>query len=788
MPSEKMERPPQDTERIEKNITPESPEAPVDLRSDNVDQYAETVTGYVEQQAAAITSGAKGQIDSSAENIGLDQGGLEVAKGETNIDASLKDLDEEGQRLAADMKADILEATTDVVLPEKEPNAPASWKEVFSTPAGEVFQKAMSGRAPDGKQDATRSRITNEFTMREFVRNHPKEAAGFAAIYEKEFGKPHDLLVRAKEQIQALEQNPPEIPAEDEKFSDLSYALNQDTEFNRLRTEIDRTHKINVFGTTDFTTIPLIRFMELCNTNENLRFSADREAENQYRQQYVEKARLYDQRETTRVYRDPDGQINIDRDPLYLKAFEADDRGLSKNSEDALRDFARRYPEKAKGYAERYPNIHQLVSAAESATKTREAARFVENSARIEKEVADMVAFRERARRVKEGLLVEMESASSPIGKIEASKTWSSADWLEQQRKMNDEPYLAPDQRTFADIEGAFAEIERQNHSERTFERSPDAPYKSVDTRLIVRAPSLKGWGDSYHEVHRKETSKQGENAVIEIARKISSNVNNVLENSDITDEADRTLSIDAALDSAGVFRDDSFPVYLKGHEGPRGPVFLVQDGSHRVAAAKLAGLDHVRGRVGGLTDEKTAKKVWFESLALMPEKARISLRAIYDQVYPPTPEDKIADDEALEQAKLSVDEIIQERDLNRQTIEQRARKESEQYMKVEEKFNNAKTFADQVRDSKRFNRLRQEAGLQFLKEHALDDSLWREYEQQIDDQGYLIRKDGKDSYITPTGYDVGDSYRQILIATAEAYQREFPKEYSDFLAKKSGS
>ncbi len=391
----------------------------------------------------------------------------------------------------------------------------------------------------------------------------------------------------------------------------------------------------------------------------------------------------------------------------------------------------------------------------------------------LEAALAESSVADELAALTKEGsdLTDGMRAEITEVLRDEAERT--SADWLKEQKKLKEEPYLAPDRKTFSDIQGAFFEIERQNHLDRVDERSSDTPVRSIDTRLIVRAPSLKDWSDSYHTAHDEFTSARGENAVIEICRKISSTVKSIGAESGIsTDE--QLLKTDRALEEAGIY-SEAFPIRLKGYEGPRGPIYVAEDGSHRVAAAKLTGLDHVRGKVGDAKDKEKARKVWYESLALMPITAREELRATYDQVYPPTPEEKQADEEALEEAETYLSEIYAERNLNRDAMQTRAQAESERFREAERRFSDAQAFADQLTDTKRFNRLKKEAGLAYLKDHAPAD-LWDEYEQRIDDDGYLVRKDGGESYITSTGYDVGDSYRQIIISAVEKYRQEFPE------------
>ncbi len=360
--------------------------------------------------------------------------------------------------------------------------------------------------------------------------------------------------------------------------------------------------------------------------------------------------------------------------------------------------------------------------------------------------------------------------------KMKESKNWSVADWKDHQDTLKDEPYLAADPAVFVSIDHAFFEIERKNELERMSERFPEAPIESVETRLIVHSPSFKNWGDSYHQMRRPGTSERGENAVIEIACEISVHVNGILENPNIAPE-DRPSEMDRALEGANIFGNSGLPVCLKAHEGPRGPIYFVQDGSHRVAAAKLVGMDRISVRVGNASDKTMARKVWYESLVLMSGEAQNELRAIYDQVYPPTKEEKIADDAAWEEVQSRREEIQQELDSIHQKLDQESQIKFEQFKDIETQYTLALALVEQMENTERFKRLHREAGLAFLKLHA-QDSLWEEYRQEIDEQGYLVRKDGKTGYISSIGYDIGDSYKQILIGAIEEYRNEFPNEF----------
>ncbi|MCS7092275.1 MAG: hypothetical protein NZM26_02910, partial [Patescibacteria group bacterium] len=244
---------------------------------------------------------------------------------------------------------------------EIETKCPVTWKEIFQTKTGKEFQNAMMGIGPDGKQDVIKGRINRDYSMREFVRRHPREALQYMEIFQREYGVPHYDLQKAIQQVAELEQNPFQVSQEDPKYAELSDRMEQDARYIELRNQLYNDHKVKVFGTTDFRDIPLERFIDLVSLDSNILYSVDAEAEKVFRETYPDVARLYDERESKRVYRDPDGLINIDRDPLFLKMLEPNSHGEVWTREEAMRRFALMYPDKAKFYAERYTELRPYL-------------------------------------------------------------------------------------------------------------------------------------------------------------------------------------------------------------------------------------------------------------------------------------------------------------------------------------------------------------------------------------------------------------------------------------------
>ncbi len=540
--------PPQsDIEKVEQEIAPKSPEVEVVLEGEQLEQYGDTAETYIDQQSEDFAVEAEQKIESSAQSMNVSSGLLDSVKTESNIDAHLSQVQVEAEQISNEAKQEISQTITEAptqVSPESETNL--SWKQVFETPSGKEFSEAMRG-VVDGKQDVTRSRITSDYSMREFVRRHPQEAQQFNDVFQKEFGKPHPDLLRAAQGIEELQQKPSEIPPEDSKYSELSCRIDNDPDYLKLREDLDVAHKMRVFGTTNFKNIPLDRFMELCNTDANLRFSSDREAEKEFRKKFGEKSALYDEREKTRVYRDPDGVINRDRDPLFLKMFEPDSRGVGLMRDEALRQFAIRYPEKAQGYAEKYSDMQ--ISASNKERNPRQESQTT-HSERGERPIMTF----EIPKVVSEEEVVSKTSEQLKIVK-ESGVAFDEATLQERQKALAERPIINSD---------AFREATALLEEEPTF--------SWVETDKIVGRPfgdqNPGGWSFEY-------SGRKGR--IVEIAKELS--------------EAEQDEQKIERIFHPGKPNER---IKLSVLEGPSGPMYSVEDGTHRVAGAMTAELREI--------------------------------------------------------------------------------------------------------------------------------------------------------------------------------------------------
>ncbi|MCL5784072.1 MAG: hypothetical protein M1142_01800 [Patescibacteria group bacterium] len=230
----------------------------------------------------------------------------------------------------------------------------SSWEQLLGGRLGEEFRNAMRGRSEN-------NRYHSGYTMREFVRVHPQESRQLLGSYRRQYGELHPQILRAIHDVDELMRNPIAVPAENPRYLDLSYNLESDPQYQAIVDQLDREYKKALFGTDDpeeIKQISLERFMDLVNTDQNLLWPQQRESRAQqlFNQNFSEKAKLYQERESTRVYRDPDGVINPGLDPTFPTGL------VPLNENLKLQQFAQMYPDKARAYAAVEPKLKPFVA------------------------------------------------------------------------------------------------------------------------------------------------------------------------------------------------------------------------------------------------------------------------------------------------------------------------------------------------------------------------------------------------------------------------------------------
>jgi len=113
-----------------------------------------------------------------------------------------------------------------------------------------------------------------------------------------------------------------------------------------------------------------------------------------------------------------------------------------------------------------------------------------------------------------------------------------------------------------------------------------------VLTSTIVATPRLNDWSDEYHKDYAK-----GELSSVE------------------------AMAVDLSKDPEKFWQENKHSVKLTKVNGPKGPLYGVGDGSHRVAAAKLANALEVPAEVEDITDNREfstpdeVTKSWWQAL-----------------------------------------------------------------------------------------------------------------------------------------------------------------------------
>ena len=246
----------------------------------------------------------------------------------------------------------------------------------------------------------------------------------------------------------------------------------------------------------------------------------------------------------------------------------------------------------------------------------------------------------------------QVESVSN-YDTLRTASSWTSEEWLGHHRELRELPYLREyegEKDLYMSFGSARYRAMKDLGVEQVSSRVAGARFEEVPTELIVRAPSMRDWSHSYHDPRNPDEP----NAVVEIGKKMA----RLYQESLVAGNAQTTQEghFDKRIIDEIYKKDRHHGVNLEKIEGPRGPIYFVEDGSHRVAAAKLVALDHVFGFVGYQKDESNSDEVWFQTLARLDSTERTQFLAFYHDIYPQTAE------QATEEKK-QLDVVVQERE-----------------------------------------------------------------------------------------------------------------------------
>ncbi len=358
------------------------------------------------------------------------------------------------------------------------------------------------------------------------------------------------------------------------------------------------------------------------------------------------------------------------------------------------------------------------------------------------------------------------------------SADWSDEQWQERQRRLSELPYLGWYQPN-ADgaVNRARDEIIRQDGIATVDSRSREATEESVETRLIVRAPSFRDWSSHYHAAHDKASVDRGDSSVVEIGKKMAARVAEAVANHPRASKEELRVAANRALNEVFRAGNGAFMIIAKQIDGPRGPIYFIEDGSHRTAAAKLAGLPRIIARVGYVEGDRAALDgLWFDSLGLMDDDARADLEATYDSVYPPTAEDRERESELAARAAEKRSGRVASRDAAVAERERQGALESERDRAERREWDEATPRFEAYERDRDFRRVWHEEALAFLKREDTE-YFPKHFNGEMTPEGRLLDLEGNETFVSVTGLDVSyKSPMQIRTLAVRAFERQFPE------------
>ncbi len=338
-----------------------------------------------------------------------------------------------------------------------------------------------------------------------------------------------------------------------ENSQNLAENLREDPRYKEILEELRRRHMKELFGTTNIQNISLEKFAVKFNSPEHLKFvdEVHKLAEEEFRKRYPEIAKKYDEMKLTRIYYDPNGVPDIWLDPAFLELCEPDERGVTKDPWEA---FAKLYPEKAIVYAERYEQLRKYITVSENKPPLIE-----DKPQRIEDESKTNHTAEDRETLRKTEVASEQEIIDVIIQQIEEIRKKGvifNENYFENRRNV-----LLQEQV----LDTNYFNLVAARLDERGFYWVP------VD-RIVGRPFASKnpnGWAHEY---------KGREGRIREIAEEILR----------IQEESSKYV------EEVFHFRQPSARIKVIEIQGPAGSFYIVEDGSHRVAGAKLLGLEEI--------------------------------------------------------------------------------------------------------------------------------------------------------------------------------------------------
>lgn len=371
------------------------------------------------------------------------------------------------------------------------------------------------------------------------------------------------------------------------------------------------------------------------------------------------------------------------------------------------------------------------------------------------------MAFEASGKKEQVSVSEQRQSPPFPVDRLQ----WTEADYVRELEKMGDTPCIEGSEAAQA-IGQAIYDLDRYVQHEKQISELWQTEVKAFSPKQVIMRYGGRPW--NYHFRHQRtegvsSAADETEPVVTGIAKKIVETVSRTVHEyaekmkaaeSDVMQAQlgrELTQAVEGTFEPIFPQKNDVDHLRVTELMGPRGPVyFTTVNGNHRLAAARLIGLERVRGEVRQIVDAETAHAYWFDLLAILDQETRDQMLRVYDAVYPVNAHERQTEEEALGRAFSKRESMMQridaiKTDSNKREAEAAERTKTEQD-KIEREYTAAHLEYEKLQNNPEFNKILYEVALDHLMHHPIDGYLRGKGSLRMDTEGWLSDAGGNDA------------------------------------------
>jgi hypothetical protein len=334
---------------------------------------------------------------------------------------------------------------------------------------------------------------------------------------------------------------------------------------------------------------------------------------------------------------------------------------------------------------------------------------------------------------------------------------WTEADYARELEKMGDIPCIEGSEAAQA-IGRAMHNLDWYIQHEKQISELWQTEVKAFSPKQVIMRYGGRPWNYHFRRQRMEGASSaadETEPVVTGIAKKIVETVSRT-----VHEYAEKMKAADSDVVQAQLGRELTqavegtfepiFPQknnvdHLRVTElmGPCGPVyFTTVNGNHRLAAARLIGLEKVRGEVRQIVDAETAQAYWFNLLAILDQETRDRVLRVYRSVYPTDTVEERTEGEALKDALSKREEMMHHIDEIQKGLKERnveaIKQEEAQRHSIKSEYALAHQVYKEHQNDPEFKRVLYEVAFDHLVHHPSDAYVARKGLLRMDEQGWL--------------------------------------------------